>query len=100
MNGMKKLLILLSLILVGIGAGAQDLSCTFTQKKTLKALNKVISCVRGTEEAIRAEFLPRFEAWRAAHKKAGDAKFYEEHRAALQIYWARYLDDLQAAGLQ
>ncbi len=42
MNGMKKLLIFLSLILVGIGAGAQDLSCTFTQKKTLKALNKVI----------------------------------------------------------
>ncbi len=66
----------------------------------VKALNKVISCVRGTEEAIRAEFLPRFEAWRAANKKAGDAKFYEEHRAALQSYWARYLDDLQAAGLQ
>jgi len=42
MKMMKKLLILLSLLLCGFAADAQDLSCTFTQKKTLKALNKVI----------------------------------------------------------
>ena len=39
---MKRLLILLSLLLVGLAAGAQELSCSFVQKKTLKATNKVI----------------------------------------------------------
>ena len=39
---MKKLLILLALLACGLTAGAQELSCTFTQKKTLKATNKVI----------------------------------------------------------
>ena len=42
MKRMKKLLILLSLLLVGFTAGAQELSCSFVQKKTLKATNKVI----------------------------------------------------------
>lgn len=68
----------------------------------VKALNQVIATVRGTEKAIREEFLPRFEAWRAAasNKKANDAKFYDEHRVALQGYFTRYLADLKAAGLE
>ena len=87
----------------------------------VKALNKVIGCVRGTEEALRSDFYPRFEAWRsdcgaiapadgkklsakAAKKQAEalaerDARFYTEHRAALQAYWTRDLGDLEAAGL-
>ena len=66
------------------------------------ALNKVIATVRGTENFIREDFFPRFEAWRsgAGSKKVSDAKFYSEHRAALQRYWSRYLDDLKAAGLE
>ena len=39
---MKKLLILLALLACGLTAGAQELSCTFTQKKTIKATKKVI----------------------------------------------------------
>jgi outer membrane lipoprotein-sorting protein len=39
---MKKLLILFALLALGLPAGAQELSCTFVQKKTLKATNKVI----------------------------------------------------------
>jgi len=40
---MKKLLILLFLLLGGVTvAGGQELSCTFVQKKTLKAVKKVI----------------------------------------------------------
>ena len=39
---MKKLLILLALLACGLTAGAQEMSCTFVQKKTLKATNKVI----------------------------------------------------------
>ena len=39
---MKRLLILLALLACGLTAGAQELSCTFVQKKTLKATNKVI----------------------------------------------------------
>ena len=39
---MKKLLILFALLACGLTASAQELSCTFVQKKTLKALNKVI----------------------------------------------------------
>ena len=39
---MKKLLILLALLVCGLPAGAQELSCTFTQKKTIKATKKVI----------------------------------------------------------
>lgn len=39
---MKKLLMMLSLLVIGLTAGAQELNCTFVQKKTLKAVNKVI----------------------------------------------------------
>ena len=39
---MKKLLILFALLACGLTASAQELSCTFVQKKTLKATNKVI----------------------------------------------------------
>ena len=39
---MKKLLLLLALLACGLTAGAQEMSCTFVQKKTLKATNKVI----------------------------------------------------------
>ena len=39
---MKKLLILFALMAFGLTATAQELSCTFVQKKTLKATNKVI----------------------------------------------------------
>ena len=39
---MKKLLILLALLACGLTASAQELSCTFVQKKTLKATHKVI----------------------------------------------------------
>ena len=39
---MKKLLILLALLACGLTATAQEMSCTFVQKKTLKATNKVI----------------------------------------------------------
>ena len=39
---MKKLLILVALLACGLTASAQELSCTFVQKKTLKATNKVI----------------------------------------------------------
>ena len=39
---MKKLLIMLSLLAIGFTAGAQELNCTFVQKKTIKAVNKVI----------------------------------------------------------
>ena len=39
---MKKLLILLSLLACGLVAGAQEMSCTFVQKKTIKATHKVI----------------------------------------------------------
>ena len=39
---MKKLLILLALLACGLTANAQELSCTFTQKKTIKATKKVI----------------------------------------------------------
>lgn len=39
---MKKLLILFALLACGLAASAQELSCTFVQKKTLKATNKVI----------------------------------------------------------
>ena len=39
---MNKFLTLVFLMLLGLGAGAQELHCTFTQNKTLKALNKVI----------------------------------------------------------
>ena len=42
MNEMKKIYVFLCLALLGLSAGAQDLSCTFTQKKTLKAVHKVI----------------------------------------------------------
>ena len=88
------------------------------------ALNKVMNCVRGTETVIRNEFFQRFEAWRnapveeaarlgikegakvprkkaaklAAFEEENDAKFYAEHRAALQRYYTRYLEDLNAAG--
>ena len=39
---MKKLLILLALLACGLTASAQEMSCTFTQKKTIKATKKVI----------------------------------------------------------
>ena len=39
---MKKLLILFALLACGLTASAQELSCTFVQKKTLKATHKVI----------------------------------------------------------
>ena len=39
---MKKLLILLALLACGLSATAQEMSCTFTQKKTIKATKKVI----------------------------------------------------------
>ena len=39
---MKKLLILLALLACGLTATAQEMSCTFTQKKTIKATKKVI----------------------------------------------------------
>ena len=39
---MKKLLILFALLACGLTASAQELSATFVQKKTLKAVNKVI----------------------------------------------------------
>ena len=39
---MKKLLILLAILACGLTASAQELSCTFVQKKTIKATNKVI----------------------------------------------------------
>ena len=39
---MKKLLILLALLACGLTASAQEMSCTFVQKKTLKATKKVI----------------------------------------------------------
>ena len=39
---MKKLLIFLFFLACGLSAGAQEMSCTFVQKKTLKATNKVI----------------------------------------------------------
>ena len=39
---MKKLLILFALLAFGLSASAQELNCTFVQKKTLKATNKVI----------------------------------------------------------
>ena len=39
---MKRLLILIALLACGLTASAQELSCTFVQKKTLKAVNKVI----------------------------------------------------------
>ena len=39
---MKKLLILLFLLAFGFAASAQQMNCTFVQKKTLKAVNKVI----------------------------------------------------------
>ena len=39
---MKKLLILFALLTCGLTASAQELSATFVQKKTLKAVNKVI----------------------------------------------------------
>lgn len=42
MKEMKKFFALLCLGLLALSAGAQDLSCTFTQKKTLKAVHKVI----------------------------------------------------------
>ncbi len=39
---MKKLLILLSLLACGLTASAQQMNCTFVQKKTIKATKKVI----------------------------------------------------------
>ena len=39
---MKKLLILLALLACGLTDTAQEMSCTFTQKKTIKATKKVI----------------------------------------------------------
>ena len=39
---MKKLLILFALLACGLTASAQELSATFVQKKTLKAIHKVI----------------------------------------------------------
>ena len=39
---MKKLLILFTLLAFGLSASAQEMSCTFVQKKTLKATKKVI----------------------------------------------------------
>lgn len=39
---MKKLLILFAILALGLTAGAQEMSCTFVQKKTLKATHKVI----------------------------------------------------------
>ena len=39
---MKKLLILFALLSLGFAAGAQEMSCSFVQKKTLKATHKVI----------------------------------------------------------
>jgi len=42
MKEMKKIFVLFCLGLLALSAGAQDLSCTFTQKKTLKAVHKVI----------------------------------------------------------
>jgi len=39
---MKKLLILLALLACAFTTTAQEMSCTFVQKKTLKATNKVI----------------------------------------------------------
>ena len=39
---MKKLLILLALLACGLTASAQEMSCTFVQKKTLKATKKVV----------------------------------------------------------
>ena len=39
---MKRLLVILTLLLCGLAAGAQELNCTFVQKKTLKAVDKVI----------------------------------------------------------
>ena len=39
---MKKLLILFALLAFGLTASAQEMSCTFVQKKTLKATGKVI----------------------------------------------------------
>ena len=39
---MKKLLILFAILALGLPAGAQEMSCTFVQKKTLKATHKVI----------------------------------------------------------
>ena len=39
---MKKLLILLALLACGLTVSAQEMSCTFVQKKTLKATKKVI----------------------------------------------------------
>ena len=62
------------------------------------AVRKLTGVMRTTEAAVREDFLPRFEAWRA--KKENDAKFYAEYRAALQGYYARFLADLKAAGLE
>ena len=42
MNEMKKLLILFALLAFGFAASAQEMRCTFTQKKTIKATKKVI----------------------------------------------------------
>ena len=39
---MKKILLLLLLLLPGFCAGTQEIRCTFTQNKTIKALNKMI----------------------------------------------------------
>ena len=39
---MKRLLILLALLAFGLTASAQEMNCTFVQKKTLKATKKVI----------------------------------------------------------
>ena len=39
---MKRILILLALLACGLTASAQEMSCTFVQKKTLKATKKVI----------------------------------------------------------
>ena len=39
---MKKLLIFLFLLACGLTASAQQMNCTFVQKKTIKATNKVV----------------------------------------------------------
>ena len=37
---MKRILTIVLMMLLGLAAGAQDLHCTFTQNKTIRALNK------------------------------------------------------------
>ena len=54
---MKKLLILLFLLAFGFAASAQQMNCTFVQKKTIKATKKVVPGNGTVQEVVVADKL-------------------------------------------